>query len=143
MKMYPTKIMVAVDGSAASDRAITQAVELCDATRSELHLLLVGLISPWTHPDTLSERQYGRLKQENQRRLDQEVEKARAGGAKAVVAHLRMGRVDTEVVRLAEEIGVGLLVVGNRGRESLARVLLGHDSESIVRHAPCSVMVVR
>ncbi|WP_048308080.1 universal stress protein [Halomonas sp. PR-M31] len=143
MKMYPTKIMVAVDGSTASDRAITQALELSAATGSELHMLLVGLISPWTHPDTLSETQFGRLKKESQKRLDQEVEKAKAGGAHAVVAHLRMGRVDTEILRLAEEIEVGLLVVGNRGRESLARVMLGNDSESIVRHAPCSVLVVR
>ncbi|MGC3872596.1 universal stress protein [Halomonas sp. GXIMD04776] len=143
MKMYPTKIMVAVDGSTASDRAITQAVELTAATGSELHMLLVCLISPWTHPDTLSVTQYEKLEQQSQKRLDQEVEKAKAGGAHAVVAHLRMGRVDTEILRLAEEIEVGLLIVGNRGRESLARVLLGNDSESIVRHAPCSVLVVR
>ena len=54
-----------------------------------------------------------------------------------------MGRVDSEVIRLSEEIGCDLIVVGNRGVGSLTRILLGNDAESIVRHAHCPVLVVR
>lgn len=39
--------------------------------------------------------------------------------------------------------GASLLVVGTRGRTRLARVFIGSVAESLVRHAPCSVLAVR
>jgi nucleotide-binding universal stress UspA family protein len=54
-----------------------------------------------------------------------------------------MGRADVEIVRLSDEIEAGIIVMGNRGVGTIARILLGSDAESIVRHAPCPVMIVR
>ena len=54
-----------------------------------------------------------------------------------------MGEADTEIVALAEEIGVDLIVVGSRGRSPLKRTLMGSVSDSVVRHAHCPVLVVR
>jgi nucleotide-binding universal stress UspA family protein len=119
------------------------AVDLANKTGSELHVVHVGLVSSWTVPDTLSESQFERLREGAQRVLEEQVAKVREAGGDVTDAHLRMGRADVEVVRLAEEMGAGLIVLGNRGRETIARILLGSDAESIVRHAPCPVMVVR
>jgi nucleotide-binding universal stress UspA family protein len=47
------------------------------------------------------------------------------------------------LVRIAKDDNADLLVVGTRGRTGLARVLLGSVAESVVRSAPCSVLVVR
>jgi len=143
MSIYPTKILVATDGSEEASYTLEMAVELADKTSSELHVVHVGLLSPWVHPDTLSAAQYTALKEEAQARLDKGVARARALGGSVAGAHLRMGRVDAEVIELSEELGIGLVVVGNRGQGTVQRILLGNNAESIVRHAPCPVMVVR
>ena len=67
----------------------------------------------------------------------------RAAGGTVAQAHLRMGRADREIAALAEEIGVGLVVMGSRGRGGIRRALLGSVSDSVVRHAHCPVLVVR
>jgi nucleotide-binding universal stress UspA family protein len=62
-------------------------------------------------------------------------------------AHLRMGRAnaraDEEIVELAQSLDVGLIVMGSRGHGRIRRALLGSVSESVVRHAPCPVIIVR
>jgi nucleotide-binding universal stress UspA family protein len=143
MSFFPRKILLATDGSEESGLAMEAAVDLANKTDSELHVVHVGLMSPWTMPDTLSDAQYGRLRQQAQEVLDREVKKIQDAGGTVAEAHLRMGRADVEIVKLGEELGTGLIVVGTRGRETIARILLGSDAESVVRHAACPVMVVR
>ena len=47
------------------------------------------------------------------------------------------------IVHLADELSVGLIVMGSRGLGGLRRALMGSVSDSVVRHAHCPVMVVR
>ncbi|WP_424338774.1 universal stress protein, partial [Henriciella sp.] len=54
---------------------------------------------------------------------------------------MRFGRADGETIMPAEEIGADLIVIGNRSGDAMSRILLGNDAESIVRHAPCAVLV--
>lgn len=138
-----TKILVGSDGSDASRLAIDEAVHLAGLQDAELHLVHVGLLSAWVQPDTLSPTQYARLQQEAQGRLDAEVAYAEDAGGTVAAAHLRMGTADAEIIRLSEELEVDLLVVGNRGQNAIKRIVLGSDAESIVRYAPCTVIIVR
>ena len=71
------------------------------------------------------------------------MEKIRAATGSAIQAHVRLGRPDEEIVSLADEIGAGLIVVGSRGLGDIRRALMGSVSDSVVRHAPCPVLVVR
>jgi nucleotide-binding universal stress UspA family protein len=57
--------------------------------------------------------------------------------------HARIGKPDKEIVRLAEELGAGLIVLGSRSLGRLRRALMGSVSDSVVRHAHCPVLVVR
>jgi nucleotide-binding universal stress UspA family protein len=66
-------------------------------------------------------------------RLGRETERIRGMGEVAE-SYARSGRPDAEIVRLAEEIDAGLVVVGSRGLGSLRRVVLG----SISNAAPLS-----
>ena len=55
---------------------------------------------------------------------------------------VRMGAVYNEVLHEAGKIGADLIVVGSH-RPTTANYLLGSNAATIVRHAPCSVLVVR
>jgi nucleotide-binding universal stress UspA family protein len=74
--------------------------------------------------------------------LDAETERVRAAGGTVARAHMRMGKADREVVALAEEVGVGFIVVGSRGQGGVRRALMGSVSDFVVRHAHCPVLVV-
>jgi hypothetical protein len=59
------------------------------------------------------------------------------------MVHVRIGDPVTEILRLAEEIGASLILVGSHGRQGVQRVLLGSVSERVVREALCPVTVAR
>ena len=122
MAEYPLKILVATDGSEASEHAIRHAAELFGNIGTEMHMVMVGLISHWTHPDTLSATQFERIKQETDERLQREAEKMKQAGVSEVFTHVRLGRIDSEIVRLGDDLGIGLIVIGNRGVGSMQRL---------------------
>ena len=57
-----------------------------------------------------------------------------------VIAH---GDAASEIVRVARERKVDLIVIASHGRTGLGRILFGSTAESVVRHAPCPVLVVK
>ncbi len=158
MSIFPTKILVATDGSKEAELAARTAADLAEKTASELHLVHVFGIAPWypvypgaTTPEWAVQEQAPMLEEDLQRTseqrareiLDTEVEKARSAGATVAQAHLREGGVAAEIVTLAEDIGAGLIVMGSRGRGGIRRALMGSVSDSVVRHAHCPLLVVR
>ena len=57
-----------------------------------------------------------------------------------MVAH---GEAASEIVRVAKERAVDLIVIASHGRTGLGRILFGSTAEAVVRHAPCPVLVVK
>lgn len=55
---------------------------------------------------------------------------------------LEMGSAKLEIVRVAEENGVDLIMVGSHGRHGLA-LLLGSTANGVLHHAKCDVLAVR
>jgi nucleotide-binding universal stress UspA family protein len=85
---------------------------------------------------------------ENSRRaaqgvLDTAVRKVHSLGGAVAQAHLMEGRAPQKIVSLAEDSGVGVIVMGSRGRGGLSRTLMGSVSDFVMRHAHCPVLVVR
>lgn len=143
MSRFPQRILCAVDGSKESDLAVRHVIDLMVDRDIELHVIHVGLISPWTNPNNLSPVQLERLRAEAQRVLDAQVAVLAAAGIVPAGTHLRMGRATDEILRLRDEVSADLIVMGSRGLNAFTRVLLGSDAEGVVRHAPCPVLVVR
>ncbi len=142
--VFPTRILLAVDGSEEAERAAVIALELAEKTGSELHLVHVGVEYHLLVHDYVKTSEYEQIKEDRRKVLGEQVELIEGRGGAVAGAHLRMGdRVDVEVVDLAEELEAGLVVVGNRGLGRMERSLLGSASGSIVRHAHCPVLVVR
>jgi nucleotide-binding universal stress UspA family protein len=144
MSIFPTKILLATDGSRQAELAGQTAADLAQKTDSELHVVHV-LASPLaTHdPSSFEPDVWARLEQRERRTLEDVVGKIEASGGKVEGSHLKVGRPDAEIVALAEEIGAGLIVMGARGVGGIRRALTGSVSDSVVRHAHCPVLMVR
>jgi nucleotide-binding universal stress UspA family protein len=56
---------------------------------------------------------------------------------------LLSGYASTEILRLARERQIDLIVMGSHGLTGLAHVLFGSTADRVVRRAPCSVLTVR
>jgi nucleotide-binding universal stress UspA family protein len=139
MSVFPTKILLATDGSEDARRATEAAADLAGKSGSELHVVHVWHDVPgFAHAFVKRE-----LRRQGQEILDEQVQKIEASGGTITQAHLRGGRTSDEVIELSEELGVGLLVVGSRGLGTVRRILIGSHSEEIVHHARVPVLVVR
>ncbi len=141
MSIFPTKILLATDGSREAELAATTAADLAERTDSELHLIHVGQFVPTVLAQT--EVEPAQLERGAQQLLDEQVRRVEEAGGTVKEAHLRLGRADEEIVDLAQSLDVGLIVIGSRGRGRIRRALMGSVSDSVVRHAPCPVTIVR
>ena len=152
MSIFPTKILLATDGSREAALAAHTAAQIADETGSELHVVYVhprrvpfhagDYIGPEVAEHPL-QREQELQEREAQRLLDARVEEVETAGSSVAQTHLGIGRPDEEIVALGEELEAGLIVVGSRGRGGIKRALMESVCDSVVRHAHCPVLVVR
>ena len=144
MSIFPTKILLATDGSREAELAGQTAADLAQKTDSELHVVHV-LASPLaTHdPSSFEPEVWARQEERERKTLEDVMGKIEASGGAVEGSHHTTGRPDADIVALAEQIGAGLIVMGARGIGGIRRALTGSVSDSVVRHAHCPVMVVR
>jgi nucleotide-binding universal stress UspA family protein len=156
MSIFPTRVLLATDGSREAELAARTAADLAQKTDSELHVVHafgIAPVGPPVYPQATDiqseefEAESDKRQRISERRarevLQTEVQKVRSWGGTVAEEHLIEGRVAPGIVALAEEIGAGLIVMGSRGMGGIRRALMGSVSDSVVRHAHCPVMVVR
>ena len=148
MSIFPTQILLAIDGSDESKLAAQAATELSRETGSEVHVVYVlptpaQLIGHHLYSDEIRESLIGGAERDAETFLKEQAEKVSSDGGKVADTHFRSGDPDKEILRTAEALGVGLIVMGSRGLGAVSRALLGSVSDSVVRHAHCPVFVVR
>ncbi len=148
MSFFPTSILLATDGSDEAKLATQAATELSRETGSEVHLVYVlptpaQLIGHHLYTDEVRESLIGGAERDAETFLKEQAEKINSDGGKVADTHLRSGDPDKEILRTADSLGVGLIVMGSRGLGAVARMLIGSVSDSVVRHAHCPVFVVR
>ena len=147
MSIFPTKILLATDASRDAELARTTAVDMATTTDSELHVVTVAPGYPSV--DVNIPQVVEHLHTQAEKVLQEQVEKIAQAGGKVAQKHLKIADPMGErhraqqIVRVAEEIGAGLIVIGSRGRGGVRRALMGSVSDSVVRHAHCPVLVVR
>ena len=138
MSIFPTKILLATDGSEEAELAGTTAVSFAGTTGSELHVVSVGVVAP-----PLFELRDAAPARVAHGIIDEQVRKIESVGGTVAQSHARMGDAAKEVEDLAENIGAGLIAMGSRGRGRIRRLAMGSVSDSVIRHAHCCVIVVR
>ena len=142
----PVVYLVAMHDSPAASHAAEVACSLSAALRgsAELHLLHVFASLPTNAPLMASSIvEPADLLESGRQLLDRAAAYAAGHFQGRLVGHLRVGDPWREIVQMASDLRVDLIVVGTAGRTGIARMALGSVAERVVRHAGCPVLVVR
>jgi nucleotide-binding universal stress UspA family protein len=143
MSIFPTKILLATDGSRDAELARSTAIDLANSTDSELHLVTVAPGYP--SYDLRKPEVVEQLREQAEDILNAQAAKVEREGGEVAQKHLRIAERyrSQQIIQVAEDIGAGLIVMGSRGLGGVRRALMGSVSDSVVRHAHCPVLVVR
>jgi len=142
------KVLVALDGSETSLRALEQGKSLA---KSELHLIHVGPISvldialtraPFAGEDLLPKQVEERLEAHGNEVLEAAKEHL-VGYDKKVFTHLILGQPSHVICATAQDNKIDCVVIGCRGQGKFQQIFLGSVSHSVVAHCPCPVLVVK
>ena len=145
MDSFPMTVLLATDGSDDAALAARAAADLAARAGAALHVvhvwqpLGVGMAVYPGMPIVDFRAEYERA---SRALLDAEVARLAAGGV-AAQAHLRAGRPDDQVLAVGRELGADLIVMGSRGRGTIARLVLGSVSDGVVHGADRPVLVLR
>jgi nucleotide-binding universal stress UspA family protein len=143
MSIFPTTILLATDGSRDAELARTTAIDMAESTNSELHVVTVAPGYP--SYDVRNPTAVEQLREQAQNILNEQAAKIEQERGTIAEKHLRIAERyrAQQIVKVAEDIGAGLIVMGSRGLGGVRRALMGSVSDSVVRHAHCPVLVVR
>jgi len=133
------RILVAMDGSIYSDKALEQAISMAKVCGSALFAITVIDIYPGslTHgfgSDQRFTKEAGEILQRAQKRTAEEKIPCET------IVHTGK-HVHEVIVREAIERDIDLIVMGTHGRTGLKKLLLGSVAERVIGHAPCAVLV--
>jgi nucleotide-binding universal stress UspA family protein len=142
------KILLPTDFSGCANYALPYAAVIARATGANIICVHVvepivpavgytGLGEPMPIADITEQ-----LEDSAERELPQlaECEDLKGLDVEELIVH---GDAAAEIVRVAGERGVDLIVVSSHGRTGLGRIIFGSTAEAVVRHASCPVLVVK
>jgi nucleotide-binding universal stress UspA family protein len=136
------KILVAIDGSPASKKALGLAADL--AVHYHAELLAIGVAEV---PEVV-----GMMDEVDELRRGAEAHFRQIGEAAVAFAQSRgvslrsvvvRGHVADAIVRFAESEYANLVVLGHHGHSRIARFFLGSTSDRVSEHCHCSVLIVK
>jgi nucleotide-binding universal stress UspA family protein len=142
------KILLPTDFSGCANYALPYAAEIARTTKATIVCVHVvepvvpavgytGLAEPMPIAD-ISEQ----LEDSAERQLPKLAECEACAGlnVEEIIVH---GDAAAEIVRVAAEEEVDLIVIASHGRTGLGRMIFGSTAEAVVRHANCPVLVVK
>jgi len=139
------KILVAVDNSKYSEAAVHAINHYFKPQTVEVRVLHVLTPVVLTAVPQMSRNYAPELEQQAKQAralVDNYVQPLRAAGYAAESA-VETGDVRETIIDFAARVHADLILLGSHGHKGMGRLLLGSVAESVVRHATCSVLVVR
>ena len=135
------KILIPVDGSDSSERALGKAIELANALKAKLIFLYVANVNQLAVNSCLSAELLEAMNKAGDVILTHAEERSSNGIETERI--METGSPAPVIIDVAEEHGVDLIVMGSRGLGLVKGVLLGSVSQYVVENAKCAVMVVK
>ena len=139
------RILVPVDFSAHSHKALEYALDLAKSVGATIDLLHcyrvnIGVVSGYA--PALPMNYEADLRQAAGNELREWLEKAATSGVE-IDEHLRTASPCEGIISQASALGSDLIVMGTRGLSGLKHVFLGSVAERVIRTAPCPVLTVK
>lgn len=152
------KILVPLDGSEHSLRALDVAIQIAKKFGAKITLIHVYSVSvrPAMMPEPTPMSTFGipvmtpaevssiieATRKAGSRILEEGEQRVKAENVE-VEARLEEGHAVQEIVRVSKEGNYDLIVIGARGISKLREILLGSVSDAVIHHAACPVLVVK
>lgn len=135
------KILVPLDGSKNSQKALLHACELAKNYQANLTLLYV--VEKAAAFNVLDRKEYYSIaKKFGDKALKKAKETAEQKGVDPKLV-MKQGNVVNEIVKLAKKEKSNLILVGNKGLGKTARFFLGSVSAKLANNSPCSILIVK
>lgn len=144
------RLLVPTDGSELSDRAVEQAVGLAGALGAEVRFLHVQISFPISlvgvgelvEPSTI-DALVTAARQRAETILGAAMAVADQAGVKAESSVQTNPMPHRVIVEEAQQQGCDLIVMASHGRQGLEGLLIGSETQRVLTHSPCPVLVVR
>jgi len=140
------KILVPVDFSSSSNKAFLYARKMVGCWEGELHLVhvldtdfLTGAVHITIEPLDESVSKWEKRAEEKLRAIYHE-----EGGEKLTgEIHIRKGKPPEEILQLADDLEVDMIVIGSHGRKGLERAIFGSVAEKVTRMSKVPTLVIK
>jgi nucleotide-binding universal stress UspA family protein len=142
-KKIQMKVLLTTDGSESAERAIRWFSRLPIEHNSSYEVMTVSSYQPYGMVPSDVHDEFVRLESARALQAFQRAERI-LREVEIEATHVAcLGQVADQITIYAKESKVDLIVVGAHGMSFLEHMLLGSTSETVARHAPCSVLIVR
>ena len=146
--IFVTKVLVAVDGSEHSKKAIELGVDLASKWNAEIYFIHV--MQETDVPESF--REYAKaedmdfgsyFKAFNEQFLVPAEDRAKAAGIKKVELIATSGDPADEILKAAETYQADLMILGSRGLGRFSRAFMGSVTTKVLNHAKCTCIAVK
>jgi nucleotide-binding universal stress UspA family protein len=145
-------LVAGIDYSDVSDAVLEAALDIAQHRSGHLHVIsIAGGYGPPRLPDDLADEAKQSFREQALGTLESFVEERRArleqqgqSVARSLLSvSVDFGNPEERILALAQKVHADLIVVGMHGKGAVDRLVLGSVADSVLRHAHCSVAVVR
>lgn len=141
----PHRILVPIDGSSSSEHALRYALQFAKAQGAPVEIWSVVDAEAILGHTTALRGEKSRIAAARAR-ASRVVEKALAAATRGGIdarGHVEVGRPAERIVARARGVHAGNIVMGSHGQSGFKRLFMGSVAETILRTAPCPVVIVR
>lgn len=134
-------ILVPLDGSEASQKALLQACDL--AKNYQANLILVYVIDKPLSLNLLDRKEYLEILRKFGNKVLIKGKQTSENKGLDVTTIMKEGNITNEIVKLAKNKKCNLIMVGSKGLGATARFFLGSVSNKLANNSPCSILIVK
>ena len=135
------KILVPLDGSKYSKKALQRACEMVHAFDSQI--ILIYVVEKSIPVNLLDRKEYLQLLRKYGKKILSDANETLSKNGISGKSLIKEGNIVNEIDKVIKEEKCNLVVVGNKGLGTVARFLLGSVSNKLSQSSSCSIMIVK